>query len=84
MLAWRLLFTEARAQPTYAHMTLMRGALESALTVLWLLEPDDSALRVARGVALMRADLLERRRAEESVPSLRGLEPTGLQARRHR
>ncbi len=50
---WRLL--EAGVMPTYAHMTLLRTAHESALLAYWLFDPAiDRNLRLARGVAARR------------------------------
>jgi len=62
----RLLVVEARAVPSFAHMTLLRGALEPALQARWAMAgtTDD---RVARGFALELENLDERRKFEECV-----------------
>lgn len=64
--ALRLLVVEARTVPPFAHMTLLRGALEPALQARWAMAgtTDD---RVARGFALELENLDERRKFEESV-----------------
>jgi hypothetical protein len=65
--AWRFLL-EAGLMPTYAHMSLIRTAHESALLDYWLVEPGiDSATRLARGVAARADDYEERRKFEESI-----------------
>jgi hypothetical protein len=54
--------------PTYAHMSLIRTAHESALLAYWLVEPGiDSATRLARGIAARADDYEERRNFEESI-----------------
>ena len=37
--AWRRLIEEAHTQPGWAHMTLLRGAIESASLCRWLIDP---------------------------------------------
>lgn len=52
-------------QPTYAHLSLIRTAHESAWLAYWLTEPGiDPALRLARGLAAQHDDLDERRKIE--------------------
>jgi hypothetical protein len=63
---WRSLL-QAREMPTYAHMTVLRTAHESALFAYWLTEPGiDSDIRRGRGVAAQREDFDERRRFEDA------------------
>ena len=52
----------AGVQPNAVHMTLIRGAMEGAVTCRWLIDPrEDSAERVRRGVALLLDDYGNRR-----------------------
>jgi hypothetical protein len=54
--------------PTYAHLSLIRTAHESAWLAYWLMEPGiDAATRLARGVAAQRDDYDERRKIEEAL-----------------
>jgi hypothetical protein len=63
---WNLL--RGGEMPTYAHLTLLRTAHESALLAYWLTEPGIGLdLRMARGVAAQAADYDERRRFEDSI-----------------
>lgn len=67
LLTWRLLL-QAGVMPTYAHMSLIRTAQESALLAYWLMEPGvASGTRHARGIAAQADDYEERRKFEESV-----------------
>jgi hypothetical protein len=65
--AWRRLIEEAHTQPGWAHMTLLRGATESASLCRWLIDPTaTSAQRIQHGVAAQLRDWGERRRFEEA------------------
>jgi hypothetical protein len=65
--AWRGLIEEAHTQPGWAHMTLLRGAIESASLCRWLIDPAaTSAQRVQRGVAAQLRDWDERQKFEQA------------------
>jgi hypothetical protein len=67
LLAWRKLLS-AGLMPTYAHMSLLRTAHESALLAYWLLEPGADALtRQARGIAAQAEDYKERHNFEKAI-----------------
>jgi hypothetical protein len=56
LVMWNRLLT-AGVQPYVSHITLIRGAMEGAVTCRWLIDPRaDSAERVRRGVALLLED----------------------------
>lgn len=61
-----LLVVDARAIPAFAHMTLLRGALEPSLHARWVMG-GDGADRLARGFALDFDNLDERRKFEDSA-----------------
>lgn len=61
LVMWHRLLT-AGVQPYVAHLTLVRGAMEGAVTCRWLIDPrKDSSERVRRGVALLLDDYGNRR-----------------------
>lgn len=64
--ALRILFVDARTLPSYAHMTLLRAALEAGLHARWA-TAGTSADRLAAGIALDWANLDERLKFEVSV-----------------
>ncbi len=65
--AWRSLLQGAGEMPTYAHMTLLRTAHESALLAYWLTQPGiGTDTRRNRGVAAKAEDYEERRRFEDA------------------
>ena len=55
----------AGVQPNTVHITLIRGAMEGAVTCRWLIGPEDSVERVRRGVALLLDDYANRREFED-------------------
>ncbi len=64
--AWRELVRTL--QPAYAHMTLIRGALEAAVVGRWLIDPGvETAERLARARDWLREDYQKRRRVEEII-----------------
>lgn len=64
---WRRLVEDARAQPAWAHVTLLRGAIENAAFCRWLVDTRaTSTERVRRGVAAQLKDWDERRKFEEA------------------
>lgn len=61
LVMWNRLLTSG-VQPYASHVTLIRGAMEGAVTARWLIDPrEDSAERVRRGVALLLEDYGNRR-----------------------
>lgn len=67
LVVWRRLLL-AGVQPYAAHMTLVRGAMEGAVTCRWLIDPRaDSADRIRRGVALLLEDYGNRRDFERDI-----------------
>jgi hypothetical protein len=73
--------SEQPVLPTYAHYSLLRGAIESCLDVKWLTDPDvSSKVRVARGVERMLHDLEERGRAEAEIVGIAKLRSDGSDA----
>jgi hypothetical protein len=65
-MAWRLL-VYGPIIPLMAHMSLLRGSLESAVRCRWFLDSAvDSRIRVARGYAARHDDQIERSRFEAS------------------
>jgi hypothetical protein len=65
---WRRLIEDAHAQPGWAHVTILRGAMETACLCRWLVDPTvSSAERLQRGVAAQLADWDERRKFEETT-----------------
>lgn len=64
---WRHV-VETRYQPIYAHMSLLRVAMESALAAYWLVEPGiTQEVRRARTYAAQFQSLDERRKVEEAA-----------------
>ncbi len=58
---WRHLVAKAKYHPAWAHMSLLRVALETSCLARWLLDPTkETATRVQRGVAAQLADYQER------------------------
>jgi hypothetical protein len=81
LVVWHRLLT-ASVQPFGAHMTLIRGAMEGAVTCRWLIDPrEDSAERVRRGVALLFEDYGNRRDFERDfrIPAS-AIKPPGKSA----
>ena len=64
---WRRLIEDAHTQPGWAHVTLLRAAIENAAFCRWLVETaTTSTERVGRGVAAQLKDWDERRKFEEA------------------
>jgi hypothetical protein len=58
---WHRLIDDALVQPGFAHVTILRGAIETSSLCRWLVDPTvSSAERVRRGVAAQLADWHER------------------------
>lgn len=62
---WHLLL-EQDVFPRYAHLTLLRSALEPAVTARWLLHGTTTAARICRAVALLEEDVVEWRKIASS------------------
>lgn len=62
---WHLLL-EHDVFPRYAHLTLLRSALEPAVTARWLLDGATTAARICRAVALLEEDVVEWRKIAAS------------------
>jgi hypothetical protein len=74
LVIWHRLLTGG-SQPFATHMTLIRGAMEGAVTSRWLTDPrQDAAERVRRGVALLLDDYGNRRDFERDF----GLDPAAI------
>lgn len=74
LVIWHRLLTGG-SQPFATHMTLIRGAMEGAVTCRWLIDPrQDSAERVRRGVALLLDDYGNRRDFERDF----GIDPAAI------
>lgn len=74
LVVWHRLLTGG-SQPYATHMTLIRGAMEGAVTCRWLIDPrQDSAERVRRGVALLLEDYGNRRDFERDF----GIDPAAI------
>lgn len=74
LVMWHRLLV-AGVQPYGVHMTLIRGAMEGAVTCRWLIDPrEDSAERIRRGVALLIEDYGNRRDFERDF----GLAPDAI------
>lgn len=72
LITWRHLMSAGPTglQPTYAHMTLLRGALEGAVVARWLVDSTvDPRERLARAADWLREDYMKRRRIEEIIRS---------------
>jgi hypothetical protein len=68
LLAWRALRMDARIQPSFAHFTLVRAAMEGVAVARWLTEAlIDSAERVRRAAGVQLADSRQRRAYEEQA-----------------
>lgn len=66
--AWRILYEVAHVLPSFAHITLIRTAVEGSVKARWLLDTAiTSDERLARGVSAQRADYEERRKFEEAA-----------------
>jgi hypothetical protein len=66
--AWQALLLRAGEVPSFAHLSLLRTAHESAFVALWLMEPGVPAEeRRARGVAAQLADYEERHKLEADM-----------------
>lgn len=61
LVAWRMLRLAAGKQPSFSHLTLLRGALEGMAIARWLFDPAISqAERIQRATGVQRADYQQR------------------------
>lgn len=65
--ALRMMMEQAQAQHTFAPYTLIRAAIESASTVLWILQYDNPRLIATRSLKLEYADLVDLKRANTTA-----------------
>lgn len=65
---------DAGAQHTFAPYTLIRGAIETASTALWILQDDEPRSVAVRALKLEYVDLLDQERAAKSVDPTAGLD----------
>jgi len=78
--AWQTLLLRAGEVPSFAHLSLLRTAHESAFVALWLMEPGVPAeQRRARGVAAQLADYEERHKLEADM-GITAAQPPGRTA----
>jgi hypothetical protein len=63
----KMMMEQAGAQHTFAPYTLIRAAIESASTALWILQPDASREVARRSLRLEYADLNDLKRANTTV-----------------
>lgn len=69
LLSWREIRTVAKKQPTFAHLTLLRGAIEGTAVSRWLADPTITASeRVRRSAGVQLADYQQRLVLERRVP----------------
>lgn len=77
LVAWRMLRLAAGCRPNFAHLTLVRGAVEGAAVTRWLCDPAiDTAERIRRAAGVQLADYDQRLRFERRMSSRLG-KPTG-------
>jgi hypothetical protein len=75
LVMWHRLLT-AGVQPYASHITLIRGAMEGAVTCRWLIDPrEDSAERVRRAVALLLEDYGNREDFERDFGIAEAIKP---------
>ena len=80
LLTWHAVL-HAELQPVYGHLSLVRTAIECAVSARWLLDPAlAAAARIARGLAAQRDDYEERMKLEATVPNRSKVEPRGKSA----
>jgi hypothetical protein len=66
LVAWKALRLDCRVQPTFAHFTLIRSAIEGMVVTRWLCDPRiDASARMQRAAGAQIRDYEERRRFEE-------------------
>lgn len=73
---------EAGIQPTFSHLTLVRGSMEASVTARWLLGGVTSSDRVARATAFLWSDYEERRKAEKVLGVTKVTAPAKTAAQR--
>lgn len=76
--ALKVLMEDARAQHTFAPFTLLRGAIESASTALWILQHDDPRSVAIRTLKLEYISLIDEENAARNVDPKAGIDPALL------
>ncbi|SDP64712.1 hypothetical protein SAMN04487914_1238 [Arthrobacter sp. ok909] len=74
---------QAGAQHTFAPYTLIRAAIESASTALWILQPDSPHEVARRSLQLEYADLNDLKRANQSIDPAAGHDEVRLEVFTH-
>jgi len=75
LLAWNLI-VQCGTYPIYAHMTLLRAALEGAATARWLVDPSvDYRERIRRGAIMQLDDWRQRAAFEGAVSAATSSQP---------
>jgi hypothetical protein len=77
--ALKMLMEETGAQHTFAPYTLIRAAIESAATALWILQPDMAREVARRSLNLEYADLNDLKRANTTVDADAGHDEVRLE-----
>lgn len=77
--ALRMMMDHAGAQHTFAPYTLIRAAIESASTALWILQHDDPRLMAIRSLKLEYADLVDLKRANTTADPSAGHDEVRLE-----
>jgi hypothetical protein len=82
LVAWHRLIL-AGIQPSFAHLTLVRGSMEATVTARWLLDATlEPSERVGRAVGLLWYDYEERRKAENAMEIADKIVPPAMSAAR--
>ncbi|MDQ2913461.1 MAG: hypothetical protein M3T56_09415 [Chloroflexota bacterium] len=77
LVAWRMLRLRGAFQPNFAHLALIRGAIEGSSVARWLCDPDiQTTERLRRAAGAKLNDLTERGKFERRMSS-RLAKPTG-------
>jgi len=68
LVTWQVLRLECSSQPSFAHLTLIRSAIEGMVVARWLCDPNiDTRQRVQRAAGVQAADYKERLRFEREI-----------------
>lgn len=77
--ALKMLMEDAGAQHTFAPFTLIRGAIESASTALWVLQHDDPRSVAVRTLKLEYIGLTDQAKAAQTVDATSGIDEIRLE-----
>jgi hypothetical protein len=68
LMTWKALRLELGYQPTFAHLTLIRSAIEGMVVTRWLCDPSiEPSARMRRAAGVQMKDYEERRRFEQHI-----------------